>query len=125
GDFHMRVKRDRTQVRVILDQQPPVNSCRPAVDPLFHSIADCYGKNSLGLILTGMGQDGADGAQRLHDCGATVIAQDRESSVVWGMPGEVVKRKLADRVLPISQLGQEVNRLVHAGRTARPLAVTQ
>ncbi|MEM6471455.1 MAG: chemotaxis response regulator protein-glutamate methylesterase [Planctomycetota bacterium] len=125
GDYHMMVKRDRTQVRVVLDQSPPVNSCRPAVDPLFQSVAECYGKNSLGVVLTGMGQDGANGAKSLHDCGGTIVVQDRETSVVWGMPGEVVKRDLADRILPIDQIGGEVSRMIQAGRSARPAAITQ
>ena len=79
-------------------------------------MADCYGQRTLGIVLTGMGQDGARGVKRLKTCGATVFVQDQESSVVWGMPGQVVKMGLADRILPINQMASEVIRAVRSDR---------
>ncbi|WP_149495064.1 protein-glutamate methylesterase/protein-glutamine glutaminase [Roseiconus lacunae] len=118
GDYHMTVARVQSTVVVKLDQNPPVNSCRPSVDPMFDSLADCFGNQTLGVILTGMGQDGMNGAKRLRDCGAPVIAQDEQSSVVWGMPGQIVKAGLATKVLPIDQMANEVTRIVLAEKSA-------
>jgi two-component system chemotaxis response regulator CheB len=102
-------------VRVVLDQSPPQNSCRPAVDALFSSIGEVYGGAVIAAILTGMGQDGLRGAETLKARGASVLAQDEASSVVWGMPGAVVNAGLADRVLPLDQVVPEILRM--AGRT--------
>jgi two-component system, chemotaxis family, protein-glutamate methylesterase/glutaminase len=97
-------------VRVYLDQSPPQNSCRPAVDALFASIGEVYGGAVIAVILTGMGQDGLRGAEILKAQGASVLAQDEASSVVWGMPGAVVNAGLADRVLPLDQVVPEILR---------------
>lgn len=110
GDFHMKVAAQSGKVRVCLDQSLPQNSCRPAVDTLFASIAEVYGGAVIGVILTGMGQDGLRGAQILKAKGATILAQDEASSVVWGMPGAVVHAGLADRVLPLEQVVPEILR---------------
>lgn len=112
GDHHLLTVRDRTVVRAKLSQEAPENSCRPAVDPLFRSLASTYGSNCLGLILTGMGKDGTNGARALRDSGAKIMVQDKQSSVVWGMAGNVVECGLTDRVLPLNQLAQEVIRTV-------------
>ena len=114
GDFHLTAVREGTSVVARLDQGPPVNSCRPAVDPLFHSLATCYGKSCLGVVLTGMGKDGTDGAAALRKQGARVFAQDQETSTIWGMPGNVVRCGLADRVLPLQQFGPEIVRLINS-----------
>ena len=114
GDFHMRVGANGGGVRVSLDQSPPQNSCRPAADALFASIGEAYGGAAIAVILTGMGQDGLHGAQILKARGASVLAQDEASSVVWGMPGAVVAAGLADRVLPLDRLVPEI--LLVAGR---------
>jgi two-component system, chemotaxis family, protein-glutamate methylesterase/glutaminase len=114
GDFHMKVKPSGGGVRVSLDQSPPQNSCRPAVDALFASVGEAYGGAAIAVILTGMGQDGLQGTQILKARGATVLAQDEASSVVWGMPGAVVSAGLADRVLPLDQVIPEILRM--AGR---------
>jgi two-component system, chemotaxis family, protein-glutamate methylesterase/glutaminase len=114
GDYHMRVKRAADRVSVVLDQQPRENSCRPAVDVLFRSVAEVYGAGALGVILTGMGQDGLLGARQLKAHGARVVVQDRESSVVWGMPGAVADAGLADAVLSLSAMAQEILRQVPA-----------
>jgi two-component system, chemotaxis family, protein-glutamate methylesterase/glutaminase len=115
GDFHMKVATAGNGVSIHLDQSPPLNSCRPAVDALLGSLAEIYGGAILTVILTGMGQDGLRGVEVLKKKGATVLAQDEASSVVWGMPGAVVNAGLADRVLPLDQVIPEVLRRVALG----------
>jgi two-component system chemotaxis response regulator CheB len=110
GDYHMMVVRDGLQVRVLLHQDPPENSCRPAVDVLFRSVAKAFGPNALTVILTGMGQDGLRGCEAVREVGGQILAQDEVSSVVWGMPGYVARAGLADRVLPISLIADEIMR---------------
>ena len=97
---------------------PPENSCRPAVDVLFRSVAKCYGGRALGVVMTGMGQDGLRGAEHLTEAGSQVVAQDEASSVVWGMPGFVAQAGLASRVLPLDELAGEIIRRAHTGRVA-------
>lgn len=115
GNFHMKVADNGSGVRVYLDQSPPQNSCRPAVDALFSSIGETYGGAVIAAVLTGMGQDGLRGAEILKTQGASVLAQDEASSVVWGMPGAVANAGLADCVLPLDQVVPEILRRV--GRT--------
>lgn len=111
GDFHLKVASNSSGIHVHLDQSPPQCSCRPAVDSLFTSVGEVYGGAAIAVILTGMGQDGLRGAETLKAQGATVLAQDEASSVVWGMPGAVVNAGLADRVLPLDQVVPEILRL--------------
>jgi len=111
GDFHLKVAASGAGVRVCLDQSPQQNSCRPAVDALFASIGEVYGGAAIAVILTGMGQDGLRGTEMLKARGATVLAQDEATSVVWGMPGAVVNAGLADRVLPLDQMVPEILRV--------------
>jgi two-component system chemotaxis response regulator CheB len=108
GDFHMKIRQTNGGVKVHLDQEAPENSCRPAVDTLFRSVGEVYGGSVIAAILTGMGQDGLRGVELLKAQGASVLAQDEETSVVWGMPGAVVNAKLADRVLPLDQIVPEI-----------------
>ena len=108
GDYHMTVKKSGKLVRVSLNQDEPENSCRPAVDPLFRSVAKCYGPNSLGIVLTGMGMDGMRGAAVLKSTGGRVIVQDQSSSVVWGMPGRVVQAGDADAILSLVDISNEL-----------------
>jgi two-component system chemotaxis response regulator CheB len=108
GDFHLKVVSSGEGVRVCLDQSSPENSCRPAVDVLFSSVGSVYGGAVIAVILTGMGQDGLRGAEILRAQGASVLAQDEASSVVWGMPGAVVRAGLADRVLPLDHVVPEI-----------------
>lgn len=103
GGRHMRVRRMAGGVAVDLDDRPPENSCRPAADVLFRSAADVWGGQVLAAVLTGMGQDGLRGVEVLKKHGATVIAQDKASSIVWGMPGAVSHAGLADEVVSLSQ----------------------
>lgn len=116
GDYHMVVARDGTQVRAILHQDPAENSCRPAVDPLFRSVANVYGPNCLAAVLTGMGQDGLRGCEEIRAAGGQVIVQDEASSVVWGMPGFVARAGLAEKILPIALIGGEIVRRVGSSR---------
>jgi len=111
GDYHLRVASNGGIARVCLDQSPPQNSCRPAVDALFTSIGEVYGGAAIAVILTGMGQDGLRGVGILKARGASVLAQDEASSVVWGMPGAVVNAGLADCVLPLDQVVPEILRI--------------
>jgi two-component system chemotaxis response regulator CheB len=114
GDFHIAVYGRGVAKHLRTYQGPLENSCRPSVDVLFRSTAAACGRHALAVILTGMGQDGLRGAQELKAAGATVFAQDEATSVVWGMPGFVVQAGIADRVLPLSQMAQEITRRVFA-----------
>lgn len=110
GDQHMTVVH-RGDDRVLrLSQDPPENSCRPAVDALFRSLAQSCGANVLAVVLTGMGSDGTKGAAEIRKVGGTVIVQDEVSSVVWGMPGSVVTAGLANRVCSLNAIAGEILR---------------
>ncbi len=117
GDFHMKLARVGTEVRVQLDQGTPVNSCRPAVDVLFNSATDVFGGNLLSVVLTGMGQDGARGCESVSHAGGSVVIQDQATAVVWGMPGAVSRMGLADTTLPLAQIAAEIQRRTLQGRT--------
>jgi len=114
GDYHMKVASTGNGMKICLDQSPRQNSCRPAVDALFASAAEIYGGAVVAVILTGMGQDGLLGVEALRTKGASILAQDEASSVVWGMPGAVVNAGLADRVLSLHAIVPEI--LSIAGR---------
>ena len=121
GDRHMTVERAGAEVRLRTDVGPRENSCRPSVDPLFRSVAETYGAHALGIVMTGMGNDGMRGARQLHEAGARVIVQDEPSSVVWGMPGFVVQCGIADAVVPLEGLAAEIERRLEFGRATAPL----
>lgn len=108
GDYHLKVRRDGNKVRASLNQGTPENSCRPAVDVMFRSVAELYGGSAIAVVLTGMGQDGMRGAETLRSLGAYIIAQDEQSSVVWGMPGAVVRAGLADAVVDLNSVVPEI-----------------
>lgn len=108
GDFHMTVERHGLDIVLRMNQAPPENSCRPAVDVLFRSIAAMWGNHALVAVLTGMGQDGMRGAERVREAGGQILAQDEATSVVWGMPGYVANAGLADRVLPLDEMAREI-----------------
>jgi two-component system chemotaxis response regulator CheB len=120
GNFHMKVMRVGLSCRLTLNQEKPENSCRPAVDVLFRSVASAYGANVLGVVMTGMGSDGVIGAQDIRDAGGDVIIQNEASSVVWGMPGLVHASGLADAAYPLDQLAGEITRRVAHSRNPRP-----
>lgn len=115
----MVAQRSGSLVRLDLNDEPPENSCRPAVDVLFRSVAEAYGGRVLAVVLTGMGQDGLRGCEVIRDAGGRILAQDEESSVVWGMPGFVARAGLAEAVLPLRQLGSEIVRRVRPAVGAR------
>jgi two-component system chemotaxis response regulator CheB len=114
GDYHMVVQEEDRQMRLRTHQGPRENFCRPSADVLFRSVAAVYGVNSLGVILTGMGQDGLKGCEALYAAGGSVIVQDEASSVVWGMPGIVARAGLAEKILPLDQISGEILRRVAA-----------
>jgi two-component system chemotaxis response regulator CheB len=116
GDYHMVVASDHQQVMLRTYQGPPENSCRPAVDVLFRSVAEVYKPHALAVVMTGMGQDGLRGCEYIREAGGQILAQDQATSVVWGMPGFVANAGLADKVLPLEQLGMEIIRRVRNGR---------
>jgi len=109
GGFHMIVENKGGQKVLRVNQDPPENFCRPAVDPMLRSVAAVYGKRCLVIILTGMGSDGKKGCEVITQQGGTVIAQDEATSVVWGMPGAVATAGLCRTVLPIDKLPGYVN----------------
>ena len=108
GGFHMTLSRPGTKTIIHLNTEAPENSCRPAVDVLFRAAADVYGGDLLAVMLTGMGYDGLKGSQMIKEKGGQVIAQDEATSVIWGMPGAVVQAGLADGVLPIDKMADEI-----------------
>lgn len=114
GNWHMTLQRDGAETRLRLSADPPENSCRPSVDPLFRTVADLYGAGALGVILTGMGQDGLLGARRLHDRQGRIVVQDEATSVVWGMPGAVARAGLAHRIVPLHEMSGEILKCVSA-----------
>lgn len=115
GDYHMIITAQGAGKRIKLTQDPPENFCRPAVDPMLRSAVDCYGKNILAVILTGMGADGCKGCQSVVDTGGAVIAQDEETSVVWGMPGAVAGAGICSAVLPVQEIGTKIGKIAQGG----------
>ena len=124
GNFHMTVARLGMVARLQLNQDPPENSCRPAVDVLFRSVSEVYGAGVLGVVMTGMGSDGVIGARRIRERGGEVIVQDENSSVVWGMPGLVYAAGHANAIYALERLGQEITRRVLESRTCRNMAAS-
>ena len=108
GDFHMVVREEGGRVRLNTNQEPRENFGRPSVDVLFRSVARVYRANALGVILTGMGQDGLKGCEALCAASAPIIVQDEASSVVWGMPGFVARAGLAQKILPLDHIAGEI-----------------
>lgn len=108
GGFHMEVVNEGGQAVVRLNQNPPENFCRPAVDPMFRSLVNVYGDRVLGVVLTGMGADGLKGGKVIADAGGTVVAQDEATSVVWGMPGAVATAGVFSAVLPLDDLAPHI-----------------
>lgn len=113
GGLHMEVEQTAKGVRLHTYGGPPENSCRPAVDVLFRSVAKVYRSRSLAVVLTGMGQDGLGGCQSVREAGGRIIVQDEATSVVWGMPGSVSQAGLANAVLPLGELAGAISRCVY------------
>ena len=114
GDRHLLVQRDGARYVCKLDDGPPVNRHKPSVDVLFRSVAQQAGRNAVGVILTGMGKDGAVALKEMREAGSPTIAQDEATSVVWGMPGEAVTIGAAAEVLPLGQVAARLSALAEA-----------
>jgi two-component system, chemotaxis family, protein-glutamate methylesterase/glutaminase len=121
GNFHLELVQRGDGVHTALSQAAPENSCRPAADVLFRSAAEIFGPRVLGVVLTGMGQDGLLGARAIAAAGGKVLVQDEASCVVWGMPKAVEQAGLADDVLPLEQLAQAIAR--RCGQLPQPAQV--
>lgn len=118
GDYHMQPISVAGTVKIQLNQEPPVNFCRPAADPMITSLLDIYGSQLMVIVLTGMGSDGLEGARQAASKGSIIVTQDEASSVVWGMPGAVVKENLAHAVLPLNEIAPYVANAVGGVRHA-------
>lgn len=116
GGKHMVLRKSDDGAVIALEDGPPVNFCKPAVDPLFDSVAEIYGSAVLAAVLTGMGHDGGKGAVSISDAGGSVVAQDEATSVVWGMPQAVVQNNACAAILPLDKLGQTLARVLKGGR---------
>jgi two-component system, chemotaxis family, protein-glutamate methylesterase/glutaminase len=118
GDFHMTVEKKGAGVALALNQNAPENYCRPAVDPLFRSVANTYGAGALAVVLTGMGSDGSSGAQHIREKGGQILVQDQASSIVWGMPGQIAAAGLADGTFALRAMAAEICRRVALKRNS-------
>ncbi len=118
GDHHLVVQRVGVNVVLQVNREAPENSCRPSADVMFRSVARVYGPRALAVVLTGMGQDGMEGARAMVEAGGRVLIQDEATSVVWGMPGAVARAGLAEAVLPLAELPAAI--LQRCGRPAPP-----
>jgi two-component system chemotaxis response regulator CheB len=117
GGRHMRVARNGTDVVIALDDGPPVNFCKPAVDPLFTSAITVWQGGVLAVVLTGMGSDGMRGGKEIVAAGGSVIAQDEASSVVWGMPGAAAHAGICAAILPLNQIAPKLVRVFAGDRS--------
>jgi two-component system chemotaxis response regulator CheB len=115
GARHMIIGRDADGPRIVINDDPPVHFCKPAVDPLFASAAAIFGASALGVILTGMGSDGAAGATDIASAGGSVIAQDEATSVIWGMPGTAAEAGICAGVLPLESIAAKLAELTGGG----------
>jgi len=117
GGLHMRVARHGVDVVIALDNGPPINFCKPAVDPLFSSAIDVWQGGVLAVVLTGMGSDGMRGGKEIVAAGGSVIAQDEASSVVWGMPGAAANAGICAAILPLNQIAPKLVRVFSGDRS--------
>jgi two-component system chemotaxis response regulator CheB len=117
GGRHMRVVRHGAEAAIALDDGPPVNFCKPAVDPLFTSAIDVWQGGVLAVVLTGMGSDGMRGGKEIVAAGGSVIAQDEASSVVWGMPGAAANAGICAAILPLNQIASKLVRVFAGDRS--------
>ena len=115
GGKHMKIVKDGPEKKVALTDDPPENFCKPAVDPMLRSLVEIYGERVLTVILTGMGHDGLKGSREVTKAGGTVLAQNEETSVVWGMPGAVATAGVCTEVLPVEALGAATEKRLQGG----------
>jgi len=111
GGFHMMVRNDSGALTITLDSSPTIWGVRPAADPLFVSAAEAFGADAIGVILTGMGRDGAEGLRRIRAAGGKAVIQDRDSSIIYGMPQAAMETAGADRVAPVRDIARAINDL--------------
>ena len=119
GGFHMAIDHKNDHMLTVLNQDPPEHYCRPSVNPLYRSAAKWYGAATLAVMLTGMGEDGIEGARELAGLGAPIIVQDKASSVVWGMPAAIANAGLANEILPLDQIPAAIERICRSPVGAR------
>jgi two-component system chemotaxis response regulator CheB len=108
GDKHLLIRRSGAKYYCHIDDGPEVNRHKPSVDVMFRSVAQCAGPNAMGIMLTGMGADGAQAMSEMRAHGAFNVAQDEKSSVVWGMPGAAVKLDAVEKIVTLSKIHQEI-----------------
>lgn len=118
GDLHSEFVSNENGISLRLNDNPAENYCRPSVDPLFRSAAKVFGRNLIAVILTGMGEDGKRGCEEVRRQGGWIIAQDQETSVVWGMPGAVATAGLADAILPLEAIADQIQAICNKKRVA-------
>jgi two-component system chemotaxis response regulator CheB len=114
GNYHMQVVREGKQEVVRLNQEPPRHSVRPAADVTLETAAEVFGSNCLGVVLTGMGHDGAAGAKKVKDLGGRVLVQDEATSVVFGMPKSAIELGAADLILPLPAFADQITRHIRS-----------
>lgn len=112
GEHHVVVKKRAHHYFITLNEDPPVNGHKPSIDILFRSVAEAVGTNCIGILLTGMGSDGAEGLKAIRDAGGVTVAQDEATSVIWGMPGAAVKLNAAQYVLPLDKIAQKILQII-------------
>jgi two-component system chemotaxis response regulator CheB len=117
GGVHLEIQKHGREFKLAFHDGPPENSCRPSADVLFRSASQLFGSDVLALVLTGMGSDGLQGSKAICSTGGTIIAQDEPSSVVWGMPGQVVRAGIADAITPLDCIGPDVARRIYRQKT--------
>ena len=116
GNFHLEAAREDSQIQLRLSQAPHENSCRPSADVMFRSLATVYGSRLLGIVMTGMGQDGKRGAETIKSHGGIIVAQDEASSLVWGMPRAIISAELHDGIVSLAEVSRLINESASKGR---------
>lgn len=111
GGYHLTLDGETGNASIRLDNSPAIWGVRPAADPLFFSVADIFGRSAIGVVLTGMGRDGAEGLRRIRAAGGTAIVQDRESSIIYGMPQAALAAAGADSIAPVSKIAPLISDL--------------
>jgi two-component system chemotaxis response regulator CheB len=119
GDAHLALRRLGDHLRVKLDHRPAASGCTPSVDTMFASLAEVFGGDAMGVVLSGMGRDGADGARQIVSAGGAVFAQDEPTCAVWGMPRAVAEAGLASAVLPPAEIASRIAAAMRATARSR------
>jgi two-component system chemotaxis response regulator CheB len=117
GDFHLTIRKEGGSSFVKLNKEPAIGGLRPAVDPMMVSVAEAYGAKTIGVILTGMGHDGAKGMQAIKRLRGLTIAEDQSTSVVFGMPKAAIEAGVVDTVLPLPQIADGIVQCLKRGGT--------